>query len=43
MSYFVNQTIADIRKGRETWRVFIAFGVPSFVVAFGVALAQLGN
>ena len=40
MSRFVNATLSDIRRGRETWRVFVALGSPSFFVAVGVALLR---
>lgn len=41
MSRFLSETMTDIRSGRETWRVFLALGGPSFVVAFLLALLQL--
>ena len=42
MSRFLNQTMIDVRSGRESWRVFLALGAPSFVVAVAVTLMQLG-
>lgn len=33
MSRFLNETISDIRDGRETWRVFLACCAPSLAVA----------
>jgi len=42
MSRFLNQTMIDVRSGRESWRVFLALGAPSFVVAVVVTLIQLG-
>jgi hypothetical protein len=42
MSRFLNETMIDIRRGRETWRVFVALGAPSFVVAVALTLIQLG-
>lgn len=38
MSRFLNATLSDIRGGRETWRVFIALGGPSFVIAIATVL-----
>jgi hypothetical protein len=38
MSRFLNATLSDIRGGRETWRVFVAVGGPSFFVAIAYAL-----
>jgi hypothetical protein len=33
MSRFLNETLSDIRGGRETWRVFIALSGPAFAIA----------
>jgi len=41
MSHFVNETMIDLRNGRETWRVFLALGGPAFVLAIAVALIQI--
>ncbi len=41
MSRFLNETISDMRGGRETWRVFIALLGPAFALAVAVALLQL--
>ena len=38
MSRFFNETITDIRRGRETWRVFVALCAPSFVLAVASAV-----
>jgi hypothetical protein len=38
MSRFLNATLSDIRGGRETWRTYLAVGVPSFVVAVASTL-----
>lgn len=32
MNAFVIETLEDIRRGRETWRVFVALCTTSFVV-----------
>ena len=42
MSRFLSETMTDILRGRESWRVFVALGTPSFLVAVGVTLMQLG-
>lgn len=39
MSRFLNETMTDIRRGRESWRVFVAFCAPSFALAVLIALA----
>lgn len=39
MSHFLSQTMTDIRRGRESWRVFVALCAPSFAMAVAVALA----
>ena len=41
MSRFLNQTMIDVRSGRESWRVFLALGAPSFVVAICVTFLNL--
>ncbi|HEX7154129.1 MAG TPA: hypothetical protein VF618_21760 [Thermoanaerobaculia bacterium] len=41
MSRFLNETMTDIRRGRETWRVFVAVGAPAFIVAVAATLMQL--
>lgn len=38
MSRFLNATMSDIRSGRETWRVFVALGAPSFALAVVTAI-----
>lgn len=43
MSRFLNETITDIRRGRETWRVFVALCTPSFVLAVATAVLQHVN
>ena len=32
MSRFLNDTLTDIRRGRESWRVFVALCAPAFVL-----------
>jgi len=40
MSRFLNETMSDLRGGRETWRVFLLIGSPAFLVAVLTTLAQ---
>jgi hypothetical protein len=40
MSRFLNETMTDIRRGRETWRVFVALCTPAFVLAVAAAALQ---
>ena len=41
MSRFLNETLSDLRGGRETWRVFVILTSPAFVVAVAVTLVQM--
>lgn len=41
MSRFLNETMTDIRGGRESWRVFVTLGGPAFALAIVVALMQV--
>jgi hypothetical protein len=38
MSHFIQDTITDIRSGRESWRIFTAFGTLAFTVAIAMKL-----
>ena len=38
MSRFLNETISDIRQGRETWRVFVACCGPALAAAIVLAI-----
>jgi hypothetical protein len=40
MTRFLTDTLTDIRRGRETWRVFVALCAPSFVLALLAATLQ---
>ena len=40
MSRFLTDTMTDIRRGRETWRVFVAVCAPSFALAIATAVFQ---
>lgn len=39
MTRFLNETMTDIRRGRQTWRVLVAVCTPSFVLAVLTAAA----
>jgi hypothetical protein len=41
MSRFLNETMSDIRRGRETWRVFVFLGSPAFLVAVAATLVGI--
>jgi hypothetical protein len=38
MSRFLNETMSDIRQGRESWRVFVACCAPALVAAIALAI-----
>jgi hypothetical protein len=38
MSHFIQNTMSDIREGRESWRIFTAFGTLAFTVAIAMKL-----
>jgi hypothetical protein len=38
MSEFLNETVSDIRGGRDSWRVLVLFSLPAFVISFAVAI-----
>ena len=40
MTRFLNDTLTDIRRGRESWRVFVAFCAPAFALALLSATLQ---
>lgn len=40
MSRFVNETISDMRGGRQTWRVFVALSGPAFAISVVLSLIQ---
>jgi hypothetical protein len=43
MTRFLTDTLTDIRRGRESWRVFVAFCAPSFALAlFTESIQRLG-
>jgi len=42
MTAFVKETVSDIRRGRESWRVLFLFSSLSFAISVAAALAQRG-
>ncbi|HEX9984012.1 MAG TPA: hypothetical protein VGF69_12160 [Thermoanaerobaculia bacterium] len=42
MSQFIEHTISDIRRGRQSWRVISALSGASFFIAVVAAVAQQG-
>ena len=41
MTRFMNDTLSDIRRGRDTWRVVVTFSIPAFAIALVVGLLQV--
>ena len=42
MSRFLNETLVDIRRGRESWRVFVAVCTPALALTLlALTLQQL--
>ncbi|MFP5247828.1 MAG: hypothetical protein ACLGH0_14135 [Thermoanaerobaculia bacterium] len=41
MTRFLNDTMSDIRGGRETWRVFVTLGTSAFTTAVVVTLLRV--
>jgi hypothetical protein len=41
MSRFMNETISDLRGGRESWRVLITVSLPAFAAGFGLTLLRI--
>lgn len=41
MSRFLNETLSDLRGGRETWRVFVILGGPAFTIAVLLSVIQV--
>lgn len=43
MTRFMTNTLTDIRSGRESWRVFVAFCAPAFgITVVTLILGHLG-
>jgi len=40
MTRFVNETLSDMRGGRQSWRVVAAFSLPAFLISVLAAFAQ---
>jgi hypothetical protein len=41
MTGYINSALADMRGGRQNWRVMTFLSVPAFVIAFGAALLRV--
>jgi hypothetical protein len=39
MTDFVHHTMSDIRGGRQSWRVILAFCIPSLAISIAASLA----
>ena len=42
MSTFMLHTISDLRRGRQSWRVFLIVCAPSFTTAVATTLLGVG-
>jgi hypothetical protein len=40
MTQYIQNTIADMKGGRQSWRVLAFFTVPAFVIAFTAAIVS---
>jgi hypothetical protein len=40
MTAFVQQTVSDIRKGRESWRVLFVFSILSFAISVATVFVR---
>jgi hypothetical protein len=40
MNRFLNETISDIRGGRQTWRVLASFSIPAFLLSLLATVVQ---
>jgi len=43
MSRFLNETISDLRGGRDSWRVILTITVPAFALAFATTLIRFAR
>jgi len=41
MTQFLRDTIDDMQRGRETWRVRLTILIPTLIISVGVALAEM--
>lgn len=41
MTEFFSNTMADLRGGRETWRVFVITATPALIASIVAALMQV--
>jgi hypothetical protein len=42
MTQFVGATLADLRVGRQSWRVLLLLSLPAFLVGIAAGLMPLG-
>lgn len=43
MAQFIEQTVADMKGGRESWRVILALSLPSLVLALSFSVLVNGH
>jgi len=43
MSRFLNETISDLRGGRNSWRVILTCTIPAFAVAFATTFIRFAR
>jgi hypothetical protein len=43
MTAFINHTLVDLHSGRSSWRVLLTVTLPSFAIAFGIALIRFAH
>ncbi len=41
MSRFMNATLSDIRRGRDSWRVVLSLSLPAFIISLVAGLLQV--
>jgi hypothetical protein len=42
MTHFVEATLADLRGGRQSWRVILLLAIPALLVGITAGLMPLG-
>jgi hypothetical protein len=42
MTHFMNNTLSDLRSGRQSWRVVLLVCTPAFTIGIALALLQRG-
>ena len=41
MTTFMNETLADMRGGRQSWRVIVSMSIPAFLIAVVLSTIHL--